>query len=91
MERFKNNSWDETEEREDIEYLETEKEIWMEEYPIMAARMFQEEEDGIEESGLEEVEGSGVSNGGDDDVSERAWDVNLDGSDMSDDRDETVK
>ena len=91
MERFKNNSWDETEEREDIEYLETEKEIWMEEYPIMAARMFQEEEDDIEESGLEEVAGSDVSNGGDDDVSERAWDVNLDGSDMSDDRDETVK
>ena len=91
MERFKNNSWDEQEERENLEYLEAEKDIWLEEYPILAARMFQEEEDDNEESDRDEVAGSDLDKS--DDVSASGSDSDDDSveSDVSEDPDDVVK
>ena len=91
MERFKNNSWDEQEERENLEYLEAEKDIWLEEYPIMAARMFQEEEDDNEDSDREEVDGSDLDKNDYDNASESDSDDDSVGSDVSEDPDDVVK
>ena len=91
MERFKNNSWDEKEERENLEYLETEKDIWLEECPIMAARLFQEEEDDNEESDIEDVAGSDLDESGDDSGSKSDSDDSSVRSAMSEDADDVVR
>ena len=49
MERFQNNNWDESEERDNIEYLDQWKEIWKHDYPQIATRLLQEEEEGDDE------------------------------------------
>ena len=45
MKKFRGNDWDEDEERDNIEYLEQEQEIWRTEHPLTAAQMFKEEEE----------------------------------------------
>ena len=91
MERFKNNSWDEKDERENLEYLEAEKGIWLEESPAMAARMFQEEEDDNEESDRDEVAGSDSDKGDDDSASGSDSDVSSARSAVSEDPGDVVK
>ena len=45
MKRFKDNDWDEDEERDCKKYLQQEREIWEEESPHAAMMMFSEEEE----------------------------------------------
>ena len=60
IDTFKNNSWDEGDERDNKEYLEQEIEIWKADYPATAAKMLKDKE---EDSGVEK-EKLGVSEGG---------------------------
>ena len=45
LERHKNSEWGEDEERDNIDYLEQELQIWKEQFPLTAAKMLKEEED----------------------------------------------
>ena len=54
MERHSKNEWDEKDNRDDIAFLEIEKEIWKEQFPHRANHL--DDEDGSEEEGEEEEE-----------------------------------
>ena len=53
-ERHSKNEWDEKDNRDDIAFLEIEKEIWKEQFPHRANHL--DDEDGSEEEGEEEEE-----------------------------------
>ena len=86
MERFKKNSWDEDKEHDSREYLDEEEMIWAAEYPLMAEKMFKEEEDDMGLDDMSSKEEQNGENDGDNSCSgsERDnEDANLDSSNES--------
>ena len=56
LKRWKENDWDEQDDRDDTEFLEAEKNIWKEMFPTCVDLLYDEEEEEPEEGNVDENE-----------------------------------